>query len=572
MQLKAAHWVRAEQTIWRFGLCIMGVFLALIIASAVLFQINTQSALDSMRNYLHIDQQLDELKISLIDAETSQREYVLTGDASDLASFEADAKRYADIADALHQCKFPDDMNRKMETTISQGNQWLSQFGRPQILRKQLGRPVMQKELATGATQIERFQQSVDHLQSQVMQVHNQVDSALGRKVRGIFVPFFVVVGLLGGVVVLTLVTYLARRQQSEMALRNTERRLRHAQRLAQVASWEWDLLHDMRTWSPEMMELFAVDAAAFDGHQFDMMSYIHEEDRELVGQAIHQAVERGTLDVEYRIIRADGVERFVHSVAEVVYNRSGDATRLVGVIQDVTDRRQTEELIRRTEKLSIVGELAAGVAHEIRNPLTAISGFIEILQTVPPDVQEHYLAIVREELNHINVIVSEFLLLAKPQVATYKVNSLEPLVQDVVQLLQTQAILKNVVLVYQFDEDVLPIRCEANQMKQVLVNLVKNAVEAVPEGGHVEVRVEGCGQEVAIRVVDNGVGIPKERMKRLGEPFYSTKERGTGLGLMVSQRIVESHGGRMIVESTVGRGTTVSVVLPVSTDALQPV
>ncbi|OOR31878.1 hypothetical protein BW895_30550, partial [Bacillus cereus] len=107
-----------------------------------------------MGNYLHIDQQLDELKISLIDAETSQRGYDLTGDASYLASFEADSKRYAEIADALHQCKFPNDMRRELETTISQGNQWQSQFGRPQILRKQLGEPVTQRELATGATQI----------------------------------------------------------------------------------------------------------------------------------------------------------------------------------------------------------------------------------------------------------------------------------------------------------------------------------------------------------------------------------------------------------------------------------
>ncbi len=250
-------------------------------------------------------------------------------------------------------------------------------------------------------------------------------------------------------------------------------------------------------------------------------------------------------------------------SIPHIVH---GKVQGVIVIVEDITEFKETEALLRRSEKLTAVGELAAGVAHEIRNPLTSLKGFATLVySSSEDDKSKEFLQIMLSEIDRINFIVSEFMLLAKPQEKEFGESDLISLLQHVVALLKSQAILKNIVIRTQYECDHFPILGEENQLKQVFVNVVKNAIEAMPNGGTIFVKVkENEKKEAVITIVDQGVGIPEHQLPRIGEPFYTLKENGTGLGLMVSFSIIDNHNGRMRLTSVEGEGTTVEVILPV--------
>jgi len=231
-------------------------------------------------------------------------------------------------------------------------------------------------------------------------------------------------------------------------------------------------------------------------------------------------------------------------------------------ILRDISYRKKTEELMIRSEKLSIAGQLAAGIAHEIRNPLTSIKGFLQIMQ---PDFSNHsqYFHIIFSELNRIEMILSELLMLAKPQETKFTKTDLVTLLNDVAILLETQGNMNNVSILQKHSFPELKINCDENQLKQVFINLFKNAIDAMPKGGKVKVLTEKINQSVKIIVKDEGEGIPPEFLERIGEPFLTTKEKGNGLGLMITYKIIENHRGNMYVESEVGKGSIFTIVLP---------
>ncbi|MFF2448126.1 PAS domain S-box protein [Neobacillus sp. NPDC058068] len=242
----------------------------------------------------------------------------------------------------------------------------------------------------------------------------------------------------------------------------------------------------------------------------------------------------------------------------------NGVTTGIIGYGKDLTSLRKTEERLRRTEKLSVVGELSASVAHEIRNPLTSLKGFVQILQMEDKKHQFYY-QIMLDELNRINHIVGELLLLAKPQVLKFTNADIQKLLMDVVSLLSTEASLYNVQIESIFPKENIMIDCEPNQLKQLFINIIKNSIEATINGGTVSIGLEKVdGDKVLITVKDNGCGITKERLQKIGEPFYSSKEKGTGLGLTVSFKIVQTHKGTIRFESEKNQGTSVEVILPI--------
>lgn len=267
-----------------------------------------------------------------------------------------------------------------------------------------------------------------------------------------------------------------------------------------------------------------------------------------------------------------DGSTKIFDTIKVPLFNHDGSRQGLVIIGRDITERREMvkqleerEERLRRTEKLSVVGELAASVAHEIRNPLTSLKGFVQLLQVEDPKHQMYY-RIMHDELNRINFIVGELLLLAKPQLVKFSTVELQKLLHDVISLLSTEASLYNVQIEFQFsDEDIL-IECEPNQLKQLFINIIKNAIEASINGGTVSILMNKCEDDnVSILVQDNGCGISEERLEKIGEPFYSSKEKGTGLGLTVSFKIVQSHMGTIQFDSQKNLGTSVSVILPLT-------
>lgn len=249
------------------------------------------------------------------------------------------------------------------------------------------------------------------------------------------------------------------------------------------------------------------------------------------------------------------------------IKNEDGTIIHFLQVAENITERKHTEEALRKSELLSAVGQLAAGIAHEIRNPLTALKGFTKLMGAQSNNSK--YTEIMTDELDRIETIISELLILAKPQGVQFHEKDLVTVLQEVIMLLDTQAILNNVEIVSEFELEECPVLCIDNQLKQVFINLVKNAIEAMPNGGQIQVTVSHAGDgQAMIQVADQGVGIPHEKLQSLGQPFYTTKEKGTGLGLMMSFKIIENHNSTMSVNSKVGVGTTFEVRVPLARES----
>lgn len=314
---------------------------------------------------------------------------------------------------------------------------------------------------------------------------------------------------------------------------------------------------------SPSSLAIVGAPPETFIGQELGC--WIHPDDREKFETALSSMVadHTGTI-VEFRIMHQDGRWVELEATGRIAPDENGSKNKTVVVARNITERKRTDELLRRSEKLTIVGQLAAGVAHEIRNPLTSLKGFLQLLQK-RMEGQDYIFNLMLSELERINEIVSEFLVIAKPQVSHFERHNLAQIVRNVVSLLETQAILSNVQIETSFrsSEDIM-VNCDENQLKQVFINILKNAVEAMPKGGTVRVSVEMNGDErVRVRFADDGPGIPESCIPRLGEPFYTTKEKGTGLGLMVSFKIIEDHKGSIHIKSSVGAGTVFDILLP---------
>lgn len=275
------------------------------------------------------------------------------------------------------------------------------------------------------------------------------------------------------------------------------------------------------------------------------------------------------TVQSEYRIIHPVEGIKWVKERA-IPVTKEGRLVRVDGIISDMTEQRKTEELLRKWERVSAVGELAAGIAHEIRNPLTTLKGFLQLLRKETDNPM--YFDLMRSELDRIEMVTNEFLMLAKPQAIQHKAIELVQLLDAVVTLFNTQAILKNIYIILQVTSPIPPIMGDSNHLKQVFINILKNALESMPGGGTIKVLVSHQeGNPVNIEIQDEGCGIPEELIPKLGEPFYTLKEKGTGLGLMISYKIIREHHGSIRITSKPGEGTTVCVTLPCFQERIYP-
>ncbi|WP_256218383.1 ATP-binding protein [Bacillus sp. MUM 116] len=233
-------------------------------------------------------------------------------------------------------------------------------------------------------------------------------------------------------------------------------------------------------------------------------------------------------------------------------------------VIKDVTEKMEIQEQLRKSDTLNVIGELAAGIAHEIRNPMTALKGFIQLLESSIKSEHEMYYHVITSELQRIDSIINEFLILAKPQAIRYQEKDIKQIMKETVDLLNAQAVLHNVQFITVYEDNLPLIFCEPNQLKKVFINIIKNAIEVMPDGGCILIKISLTEtNQIRISIRDEGIGIPEEKIKKLGEPFYTTKEQGTGLGLMVSYRIIEEHQGTIQIESEIGKGATFHITLP---------
>ena len=231
----------------------------------------------------------------------------------------------------------------------------------------------------------------------------------------------------------------------------------------------------------------------------------------------------------------------------------------MVGSLRDISEMKKAEAYLRNSEKLSVVGQMAAGVAHEIRNPLTTIKG---MLQLSKDQFQSDHYKLLMSEIDRMNFIVSELLVLGKPHAIHYSEVEFISILDDVLKLFESQAVMNGISIMRDI-KSCGNIYCDPNQIKQVFINILKNATEAMPYGGNIHVIVDIKGPWQLIRFVDNGEGIPEDVLNKIGQPFCTTKKDGNGLGIMMIKKIIDSHNGKIQFNSQVKSGTTVDIRLP---------
>jgi len=225
---------------------------------------------------------------------------------------------------------------------------------------------------------------------------------------------------------------------------------------------------------------------------------------------------------------------------------------------------RVNEEL-RQKEKLAVIGQMAAAIGHEIRNPLSSLKGFTQLQQERNPNSNNYY-PIMIQEIDRINSIVNDLMYIGKPREMNFEKTSIEEIIAYTLSITQQQVKRQGVNVKTTIAEDLPPLDCDNKQLKQVFLNLIKNALESMPEGGSLIIQVKVLFErKMYISIQDEGCGITDENIPNLGEPFFTTKKDGTGLGLMVSSQIIKEHDGELIIESEIGKGTMVKIVLPIS-------
>ncbi len=270
---------------------------------------------------------------------------------------------------------------------------------------------------------------------------------------------------------------------------------------------------------------------------------------------------------LETQDLKKDGTRFDVQITLSPITDKEGNVIATSGISRDISYKKDAEKLILQTEKLKLAGEIAAGVAHEIRNPMTVISGFVQLMDRDTTDPYNEYTKLIRSEIDRINLIISEFLVLAKPQATTARELSLKKVMGDIVMLFGPEMNMRNITFSAEWQQEDYLVKAEEHQLKQVFINLLKNAIEAVDgmgRPGRLDLIVKTHpDSQVSLQLHDNGVGIPKEKLPLIFEPFYTSKSTGTGLGLLISQKIIQEHNGTLTIESQEGKGTIATTLLP---------
>ncbi len=296
--------------------------------------------------------------------------------------------------------------------------------------------------------------------------------------------------------------------------------------------------------------------------------SSVYPEDEEILSHHIETLRQGRPAVCEIRVTDGDGGRRWLcfHSLP-MEDNGRGELVRVIGAVQDVTDNKRMEQSLLRAERLAAMGRLAASLAHEINNPLQALHSGVEVLVDHPldEDTRRRYMDVIRQEVKRLVAIVDQTLKIQRPPADRRELVNVNKVLDDVLLLVGKQLRDSDVLIQTQWAQDLPVVRCVDAQLKQVFLNIILNALDAMPNGGEIFLAtgLHDEAREVWISFTDTGRGISESDMMHIFEPFYTTRLNGVGLGLTISYSIVERHGGRIEVFSEEGSGSTFTVFLP---------
>jgi len=366
---------------------------------------------------------------------------------------------------------------------------------------------------------------------------------------------------------------------------------LERAQEVAHVGSWVAELDGSGHLgWSNETHRIFGVAPGQFVGSSAAFFEFVHPDDRDTVRAASRAATETGQrYDIEHRIVRVDGTVRWVHELADIVRDDEGRAIRMIGTVQDITERRHLEDQLRQSQKMEAIGRLAGGIAHDLNNTLTAMVGYAELALTAiaadheaRPDIEE-----IRRAIERAAAVTRQLLAFSRKQILEPRLFDVNDTVASIARLL-SRLVGPDIRVRTALTEGVQPILGDPGQVEQAIVNLAVNARDAMPKGGELTISSELLvvdeafarahvpmppGRYVTLSVSDTGHGMSRETQARIFEPFFTTKGvgQGTGLGLSMVYGTLKQVGGFIFVDSEVGRGTTFRLYFPPARQAAPP-
>ena len=394
----------------------------------------------------------------------------------------------------------------------------------------------------------------------------------------------------------------ITERKRMEGVLRESERRLSDIINFLPDATFAIDLEGKVITWNRAIEEMTGVRAKDMVGkgeHEYAMPFYgarrpilidlvlMPEEEVEKKYSIIFRKGDCLVAEPNVPTV-VRGKELFLWGKASPIHDSDGNIIGGIESIRDITDRKLAEEKLKeysehledmvekrtgelrdaqeqliRKEKLAILGQLAGGVGHELRNPLGVISNAVYYLKMVLPDADEtikEYMDIISSEVRNSEKIVSD--LLDFSRIRQMEKEEIE-IIELVTRALEKQPPPENVKVVTQIPADILSVYVDIRQLGQVLINLISNACQAMPEGGRLTIQAKGDRHGVRLSIADTGSGIPEENMEKIFDPLFTTRARGIGLGLAVSRNLIEANGGRIEVKSEDGKGSTFTITLP---------
>jgi PAS domain S-box-containing protein len=337
---------------------------------------------------------------------------------------------------------------------------------------------------------------------------------------------------------------------------------------------WEWDVPSGRVTWSREALAIFGL--TEFGGTFEAWTKLVHPGDLEYCKAAIERALgDRDSTDfvMEHRAIQASGKVVWVEGRGQVQRSPSGQALAIIGIVQDITRRKELEHQLAQSQRLETVGRLAGGVAHDFNNLLTAIIGAVSLAKSATPESAQADLQTALDAAERATALTQRLLVFSKQRASDVRLLQLNEVVENSQKML-ARVLRDDIRLQVELAPQRLAVRADLAQLEQVLVNLVINAAEAMPNGGVVEVSTHAepigpghaqlpPGRYFVLAVKDTGTGMSAEQRQRVFEPFFTTKPHGVGLGLSTSLGIVQRVAGTLSIQSELGVGTTISVYLP---------
>ncbi len=348
---------------------------------------------------------------------------------------------------------------------------------------------------------------------------------------------------------------------QKERQLTSTEAYLRLFFHQAQDAIAVFDLQERVIDVNPAFEKLYGWSREECIGKKLTLVpSEYNEAARQrwenlLKGERYHL--------LETKDMTKDGTVLDVQISLSPLYDTNNELIALSVISRDMSVVKENERLILQSEKLKVAGEIAAGVAHEIRNPMTVISGFVQMMNADEKSPYKMYTELIQSEIERIDVIISEFLVLSRPQMDTFKPIKLDKILQELKTLYSVECQQREIDLTLKLNDSYTSIHGNPNQIKQVFINILKNAIEAIDQQGSIHIELYNDTDELYIFIRDTGCGIPAPILERIFEPFYTTKSKGTGLGMMITNKIIQEHKGSIKIHSEEQIGTEILISFP---------